>query len=177
MSEVWKEIKGYRGQYLISDEGRVKSIEQLIVYVRCGRLDTMVKKARILKHCLDKDGYVITSTSGMKTERVHRIVANHFITKISGKNFVNHKNGVKDDNRIENLEWCTAGENTKHSFEKLGRKGECYNRKMVCVFIENRKKYFDSITEASEFLDRTKTSLSWSLKNGKKCAGKRVTYV
>jgi hypothetical protein len=75
----------------------------------------------------DKDGYLKTAfrVDGKRYyRRVHRIVALTFIDNPNNYPVVNHKNGVKDDNRAENLEWCTVQQNTQHGFDVLGRVGQ-----------------------------------------------------
>ncbi len=75
---------------------------------------------KIMKQRRNRYGYMqiqITRDDGVqKLMSVHRLVAFAFLEKIEGKDYINHKNGRKDDNRVKNLEWCTASENTRHSF-------------------------------------------------------------
>ena len=66
--------------------------------------------------CLNNRGYRVV-TFKKKSYLEHRIIAELFLPKIEGKGYVNHKNGIKDDNRVENLEWCTQQENCTHAFE------------------------------------------------------------
>jgi len=75
-----------------------------------------------LTPCKNRDGYLFVRLSkkgNVKNRTIHRLIAQHFIPNNSNKNVVNHLNGIKADNRIENLEWCTRSENDKHAF-KLG---------------------------------------------------------
>lgn len=71
----------------------------------------------------DKDGY-LRCTLKYKNVQVHRVVAKKYIPNPENKPCVNHKNGIKDDNRIENLEWVTYSENEQHSYDVLGKKGQ-----------------------------------------------------
>ena len=84
------------------------------------------QRGRVLKGCPDKDGYLIGGFQrpGMtrKTVKFHRLVAEAFLGEIPAGMHVNHKNGIKGDNRIDNLEIVTPSQNTKHGFDVLGRK-------------------------------------------------------
>lgn len=122
MIEVWKGVPGLEDRYEVSTLGRVRSLPIE------SKFGCRVKKYAgcILRLHYDKAGYLTVSLNlghdKKKRYFVHRLVADAFIPRIIGKNIVNHKNGVRDDNRVENIEWCTTSENNLHAYRVLGRK-------------------------------------------------------
>lgn len=109
-TETWKPVIGYEGLYLVSNTGNVKSIA----------------KNKVFALCYDNYGYPIvslTKNKKAKTKTVHRLVALAFIPNPDKKPQVNHIDGNKSNNSVENLEWATNRENVVHSFKQLGRIG------------------------------------------------------
>lgn len=114
--EIYKDIKGYEGFYQISNLGNVKSLSR-IVNNHSGFKKTL--KEKILKNHISNTGYYVIDLKKnceRKTFKVHRLIAFAFIDKVIGKEYVNHINGIKTDNSIENLEWVTIKENNKHAY-------------------------------------------------------------
>ncbi len=107
--EIWKDIEGFEGKYMISDHGRIKSLTDYK-----GRARELIRKPRIAKN-----GYYYVNLfkkSKCKSKKPHRLVAEAFIHNPFKKETVNHINGIKTDNRVENLEWATQKENSEHAY-------------------------------------------------------------
>ena len=110
MNEIWKDVTNYEGFYQISNRGNVKNI----------------RTGKILINQISQYGYHYISMSAggnVKKYLVHRLVAIVFIQKDEKRKIINHKNGIRTDNRPENLEWCNHSENAIHAFSVLGVKG------------------------------------------------------
>ena len=173
--ENWKNIKGYEGLYQVSDCGRIKSLERDVYYPN-GTIHHL--KEKILAPFLDKDGYQIVSlhkNRKMKTMKVHRLVAMAFLPNPENKSQINHKNEIKANNVVDNLEWCEASYNINYGTRtaravqnrrsyKLGN-----NPSAKPVFCVELNKKFDCAKSAQEELGIDRMSI------GKVCRGKRKT--
>lgn len=132
MTEEWRKAPGYEGYFEVSSLGGIRSVERVItVSGRNNHSRFSCKKTvggRIMNPVINSEGYRQT-TLGRKSILIHRLVAAAFIQTDDGKPFVNHKNGVRADNRVSNLEWCTNSENLRHAYRELGvinpLKGRC----------------------------------------------------
>lgn len=112
MKEIWKDIAGYEGMYQVSTLGRVRSLDRRKTY-ESGV--TRTYKGKILKGTLI-NGYPVVWLGKRAYRNVHRLVAETFIPNPEHKETVNHKDGVKTNNCVLNLEWNTLTENLQHAF-------------------------------------------------------------
>ena len=141
MEEIWKEIEGYNGDYLISNFGEI--------------ISEKFNKRKRLKQCIPNNkGYLVVRLSKNKTKKtfsVHRLVTNAFIPNPKNNPEVNHIDGNKLNNKVTNLEWVSAKENIQHAWKN----SLCENvRKAVKVPIYSKKLdlKFGSCTEAATYI-------------------------
>lgn len=138
---MWKDVKGFEEFYQVSNQGEIRSKDR---YVHFKHKDRFYKGA-IKRQQIGTNGYKIVklykNDKKKYTFSVHRLVAEAFLEKPSYAECVNHINGNKLDNRIENLEWCTYSENNIHALKNNLRKPDIEkliaNKKIKVVMFDN----------------------------------------
>ena len=154
MQEVWKPIEGYEGRYEVSNLGRVKSLSR-----------TVINTGRVLKekyNCfhLKRGGYhsVLLSKDTVKsTIQLHRIVAKAFLPNPENKKVVNHIDGDKLNNRVDNLEWTSHRENSCHYYNNIDTgtpvgvyKRKKYNKYTSHVHVDGKKIFLGDYNTAED---------------------------
>ena len=174
--EIWKDIKGYEGFYQVSNLGRVRSLERDVFNYRGTLMHHMEEK--ILVQRIGKRGYAYVNlylNGKYKSIQTHRLVALAFIPNPENKPQVNHKDEVKTNNVVDNLEWCTSKYNINYGTriqrcvqnrksQKLGN-----HPRAKPVFCEELNKTFDCAKRVEEELG------IWGTSIGKACKGERNT--
>lgn len=160
MKEVWVDILGYEYKYKISNYGRVKIKENVSQRMNMGMLRDYVQKSKIMKPTRNGYGYLkvrLTDENGKaKNLYIHRLVAEHFIPNPENKQQVNHKDGNKTNNHVDNLEWATSSENITHAIDVLdfkpNTKGINAPSPVLQIDKETNKVVgrYDTITEAQK---------------------------
>lgn len=107
MEEIWKDVKDFEGLYQVSNLGNVKRLK-----------GKGCVSERLIARSVNKFGYIYIGLHNKGIYRkikAHRLVATAFIDNTNNKKTINHINGIKTDNKVENLEWCTFLENKQHA--------------------------------------------------------------
>lgn len=188
--EVWRPVKGYEGLYEVSNLGNVRSIDR---HVMIGNQYCLLK-GKPKKASPHSMGYLSTELykNSQRTHYlIHRLVAEAFIPNPSNLPCIDHINTVKDDNRVENLRWCTNKENmnnpltrehvniksnSKEAKEKMlatKRKKQSYNCEIPVYYIDEQGKRisFKSISEAARIIGCSHCAITKALKENRPVCG------
>lgn len=181
-NEEWKPVAGYEGIYEVSNLGKIRTIPRKVKKWDGER--TLLPIVR--KTFFSPGGYErsVLSLNGVNEKvLVHRIVAGAFIENPYNKPDVNHKNGIKSDNTVNNLEWVTKKENIRHAFDVLKRtpsrtghnlewairnnKPQRKGKSIICTNREDGTKInFNRMTDAAIFFKRNISTINYYL-NGR----------
>ena len=140
--EIWKNVVGFEEQYEISNLGNLRSKERFVKHWRGGERKY---KSNFKNIRLNDKGYFRCNlkNEGKRYDfTIHKLVALAFIPNEENKPFINHKNGIKTDNRVENLEWCSASENVTHAVKNRLVKTKLTDEQAKEIFnsqLSNRK--------------------------------------
>lgn len=157
MSEVWKDVQGYEGLYQVSNIGRIKSLNRVIS-------DGRSYKGKILNQRNDRVGYkdIMLSKEGIqKRYKVHRLVAKAFLSNPLNLPQVNHKDEIKFNNNVSNLEWCDDKYNKNYGSLKEHRKqlGIKHGNSLYVYFPNGEKKKYRSIKNAAKELNINRSGI------------------
>ena len=140
--EIWKNVVGFEEQYEISNLGNLRSKERFVKHWRAGERKY---KSNFKNIRLNDKGYFRCNlkNEGKRYDfTIHKLVALAFIPNEENKPFINHKNGIKTDNRVENLEWCNQSENVTHAVKNRLIKTKLTDEQAKEIFnsqLSNRK--------------------------------------
>lgn len=159
-NEIWKDIVGYEGMYSVSNKGRVRSLCRKI----WNGYDFVVHQEQILKPNILHKGYLQVTLNDSRKRKcmlVHRLVAIAFLPNPNNYDQINHIDGNKQNNNVENLEWCNNSMNQKHAYANGLNKHSKYSgrpkRKVLLINKNTDKIIFNSISEAAKYIGDKKS--------------------
>ena len=178
--EIWKDIKGYEGYYIISNFGRVKSLDRYIERID-GKSNFVKSRFIAIQYNKRNNVYmVMLNKNGKRTAfNLHQLVAKNFIPSDDPihKTTVNHIDGDRSNNRVDNLEWDTYSENLKHAYDVLHRPINIGKGKRKCKSINklnNEIIEYESIAEASRKTGISETQIRRLI--DKECVNKTYEF-
>ena len=159
--EIWKDVVGYEGLYQVSNFGRVKSLSKFVNNNPKSKSIGYYTKEKLLKYFDNAKGYKLVKlykNDENYTKKVHRLVAQTFIPNPNNLPQVNHIDGNKENNYVNNLEWCTNKENAIHAVKNnlrkklIGKDNKLSKKVNQYDLCGNFIKQWDSVTEAQNTL-------------------------
>lgn len=161
-TELWKDIPDYEGLYKASDLGRIKSSPKHTYLF-----------FRILKQKINNDYLIVNlcKDKKVKTKKVHRLIGLTFIPNPENKPHINHKKGIKKDNRANQIEWNTIKENNIHAYEtglkKPKKSKDCNFSKLTAAEIKEIKENKNNLNqrELGELYNVSQSNISYILNN------------
>jgi len=192
MQEIWRDIKDYEGYYQVSNLGNVRSLDRTLK----NKNGLYTRKGKMLKKLINSKGYYVVNlrkNCTHKIQTIHRIIAETFISNKNNYPCVNHIDGNKLNNSLDNLEWCTYSHNIKEAF-RLGLNKYTYKENFNPYYWKGKKgiehskskqvnqydlkgnllNKWGSITEASEKTGINYAYISLACNHKRKCAGNYV---
>lgn len=177
--EIWKDVPEFEGKYQVSNLGRVKSLKRK----SWNGYKLIDQPEKILKQMETAYGYYMVNLwkdNKVKSIVVHRLVSICFLPNPEKKRTVNHIDGNKKNNRLENLEWATYSENRKHAVDYLGHSapvfyGKDHWKSQPIINLTTGKRY-ECKSDALKDLKMAKKTLNRALETGEEIRGNKFKY-
>lgn len=176
-TEIWKDIPGYEGRYQVSDAGRVKALPRRLRFVsKAGAEAWRTTEERVCAVNVTRNGYALVHFQvdrERSVKTVHELVLAAFVGPRPEGMDINHKDGVKTNNALSNLEYVTRSENHNHAVRLgLNTRAKRVQRVLACQVDQE----FPSMSVAAKSVGVTIGSIAYALRNGTFCGGYRWVY-